>query len=265
MAVYLSRGNAKDTGSDTGNDPVNDPVNNPVINPVKPPVDNPVINPVNNPVNNPVKPPVINPVKPPVNPNDIANALANAQKAANALYYALQDAYAQLQRDGAQDSNFMSFTGAYAMIVPSATFTFMGKASAAIAVIRDINSKIALTGCKPQTSSQCGYFTMLLSLTPSSPAMFSIASESKDIPTYFAPLRDLIIDCNRVYNDVLTAVNNVGYGNSTVSATTVFQAQGYVPNYSPDYFSSVTYLATNIDTLVNNATQTGQILARMLS
>lgn len=190
----------------------------------------------------------------------LSKDLANAQNSAKALYDALQAAYTQLHRDVAQDSNFMSFMGVYDGIIPSASFTFSDRASAAVTVISNININIALVGCDPRSSSQCGYYTMLMALSENAlPAnassAYSIASGSKDLPAYFTPLKSLIIDCNRVYNDVLTAVSN--------TSPTSFP-QNYITNYSPSYFSSVTYLATNFDTLVNNATQTGQILARML-
>lgn len=194
--------------------------------------------------------------------HDVTKTLADAKNSAKTLYDAIQAVYTRLRIDEINSSDYLAFMQVYTNgYITGSLGAFITKADSAIATIKEINSKIALPGCKPLISSTCGYYTMLMSLTPSSsPAMIrSIISESKNLPGYLKPLKKLIIDCNNAYIGLQNDVKNESPNNYEGTGTST-----YMGMFGPGYYAAISYLATNLDTLVNNAVQSGQNLANML-
>lgn len=205
---------------------------------------------------------------------DISDPLLYAQSSAKNLYDAMQAAYTQLQKDSATNSNFMSFINSYGDLLidsdPWDPKDFTSAAKSAMDAIEQINSKIALSGCNPQTSSQCGYYSMIMSVTTSSSLalIYSIASDANNIPMYLAPLKKLITECNDYYAHINSIVIQVGSGEGEsgvpVSYDNVAYAESFITNYGPGYYAAVTNLAASFDNLVTYAATGGQALANLL-
>jgi len=205
---------------------------------------------------------------------DISDPLLYAQSSAKNLYDAVQAAYAQLQKDSAVNGNFMSFINMYSGLLvdndPWDPKDFTSAAKSAMDAIEQINSKIALSGCNPQTSSQCGYYSMIMSVTTSSSLalIYSIASDANNIPMYLAPLKKLITECNDYYAHINSTVIQVGSGEGEsgvpVSYDNVAYARSFITNYGPSYYAAVANLAANFDNLTTQAAMGGQALANLL-
>lgn len=188
----------------------------------------------------PVKAPSLTPTQ--------VSALNTARTWAKSYYDSLQAAAAQLQKDAAVGSSFRSLLDVYANNGLSSK-DFAAKANAAVAIINQIINVIATPGC----TSQCGYYTMLMATSIS---LRQIASAAKNIPDN-TTLQALMTYCIKIYSQA--QLFSEGLGAVTLNYyPQVFKA---IPNYDSRYYEKVDTLASNLESLVENVTSTGQYLA----
>ena len=191
----------------------------------------------------PVKAPSLTPIQ--------VSALNAARTWAKSYYDSLQAAAAQLQKDAAVGSSFRSLLDVYANNGLSSK-DFAAKANAAVAIINQIINVIATPGC----TSQCGYYTMLMDTSISPSALRQIASAVKNIPDN-TTLQALMTYCIKIYSQAQLFSEGLG----AVTIDQFQEALKAIPNYDSRYYEKVDTLASNLESLVENVTSTGQYLA----